>query len=135
MQQERPIHISTLERYKLHFQFVADETEKKHLSISGVATPLSYHLIGYFLGQSVEFLRDDVLPEMQKAISGQSFDEDAGGILSFLTIGPVTSIFDETDITRPSFPIPTQDIFDIISAWVTWVTSNGLEKNAIGCFL
>ncbi|MEO3404225.1 hypothetical protein AAFN85_10000 [Mucilaginibacter sp. CAU 1740] len=88
---------------------------------------LGGHLSGYLMGQSVEFISEDVLPEIDKAISGKPFDEDAGGFLSFLTIGTPTCTFSSVNEAEADCSIPTHDLKDILLLWVDWVNQHKIK--------
>ena len=119
-----------MEKYNLSFVTIITPRRLKCASISSKKDALlNYHLGGYFLDQSIDFLIGDVLPELDKALSGQQFDSDAGGTLSFLTVGQSTSSFSAIDESKPDISIPTQDIKDIITAWTQWVIVNNLQNN------
>ena len=70
----------------------------------------------------------DILPELNKALNGELFKEQGGGSITYLTIGTVTSTFDTANPLDGTATIPTQDIRDIIQAFVNWITSNNLQK-------
>ncbi len=92
---------------------------------------LNYHLSYYFLDQPMDFLTKDVLPELEKAIAGEAFDQDAGGTLSFLIIGAEQSTFSGIDEARLDIAIPTTDVRDIVSEWTQWIIGNHLQDCVI----
>lgn len=119
-----------IEKYNLAFTIADTSEHAKTAYITCAKDALfSYHLEGYFLGQSIDYLVEDVLPEINKALSGQLFDSDAGGTLSFLTIGTLSSSFSALDEGKAEISIPTQDLKEIITAWTQWVIANNLQRN------
>lgn len=119
-----------LKKYDLSFTIYKNSRNQREASMSSKKDALlSYHLWGYFLNQSTGFLVEDVLPEIDKAMSMQPFDSDAGGTLSFLTIGQSTSSLSGIDEAKADVLIPTQDIKDIIIAWTQWLINNDLQTD------
>lgn len=91
-------------------------------------TDLNFFLSGYFESVFPDFFQEEILPEIDKALSGQLFDENGGGIISFLKIGHITSSFSNTNKGVGVTIIPTIDLKEIIKSWVEWVTVNKWEK-------
>ena len=119
-----------LEKYHLSFTIIKTSGNHRYASISSRNDALlNYHLGGYFLNQPTDFLVEDVLPEIDKALSMQPFDSDAGGTLSFLTIGQSTSSLSGIDEAKADVLIPTQDIKDIIVAWTQWLINNNIKND------
>ncbi|MFC0515613.1 hypothetical protein ACFFGT_15445 [Mucilaginibacter angelicae] len=116
--------MSILNQYCLSFDKAEkDKTPEKFSN----PTAISHHLSGYLMGQSVEFIAEDILSEINKAISGTPFDEDAGGFLSFLTIGPSVSTFSSINEADADYSIPTIDLKEILSIWVDWVNQHEIK--------
>lgn len=113
---------TVLEQYKIRFEIIVSDG-KKRLNITSKVIP---YFSGYFIKVYPEFLEDEIIPEINKAIAGQSFDEDAGGIYDYLKIGHLTSYF-YTDFDK-QFAIPTLDLKEIILSYIEWVHNNNLEE-------
>jgi len=121
-----------LEKYNLSFTIIKTLGNHREAFISSKKDALlNYHLGGYFLNQPTDFLVEDVLPEIDKALSMQPFDSDAGGTLSFLTVGQSTSSFSAINEAMADVLIPTQDIKDIIIAWTQWLIDNNLQTDIV----
>lgn len=103
---------SVLEQYKIRFEIIVSDGRKK-LNITSKVIPF---LSGYFIKVYPEFLANEIIPEINKAITGQTFDDDAGGIYDYLKIGHLTSYF-YTDIDN-QFAIPTLDLKEIILSYI-----------------
>jgi hypothetical protein len=123
---------SIIEKYQLSFVKTDEPRTITHAFLFSNSDPLlNYHLSGYFLEQSISFLLEDVLPEIEKAIIGQPFDDDAGGTLNFLTIGMPISTFSGMDEAKEDLSIPTEDVRDIIIFWVEQVKEYNLHYPAV----
>lgn len=119
-----------IDKYKLVFQILKGNKNVRLASIDSENNPdLGFHLWGYFRGLPINFLTNYLLPEVNNAINGHPFQEDGDGTLSFLTIGPSVSTFSALNEAVTDVSIPTQDLKDIIDAWVGWITINHLEGN------
>lgn len=118
-----------LNKYNIKFQIRTGANGKRQGIISShVETTVNYHLKGYFFEYSIEFLKDEVLVEIDKAMSNQPFNNDAGGMLSFLEIGRSTSNFYDLKDPLAKVAMPTEDIKAIILAWIQWVSENELPE-------
>ncbi|WP_342644720.1 hypothetical protein [Mucilaginibacter sp. CSA2-8R] len=116
--------------FKYKLQFFAQAVGGGHKSVSMAVLDdelFNYHLSYYLLNQPIDYLTNDVLPELDKALAGQPFDSDAGGTLSFLTIGPVQSTFSGIDEARADISVSTTDLREIIAQWTQWVVANKLQ--------
>lgn len=123
---------SIIEKYQLSFVTTEKSGAKTYAVLFSNSDPLlNYHLSGYFLEQSLSFLLEDVLPEIEKAIIGQPFDDDAGGTLNFLTIGMPASTFSGMDESKEDISIPTEDVRDIIIFWVDQIKEYNLHTPAV----
>lgn len=119
----------TLKKYDILFKIHDAPNGHKYVYIiSQNDALLNYHLGGYFLGQSIDFLIEDIIPDIDKALSGKAFEEDAGGTLSFLTIGQSICIFSALDEAKADVSLPTNDVKDIVVAWTDWVINNNLQN-------
>ena len=119
----------TLAKYRIEFTVQAIYDGKRVACMVCMHSELlNYHLSYYFLNQPMDFLTDDVLTDLEKAIAGEPFDSDAGGTLSFLTIGAEQSIFSGTDEARADIAIPTAGVKDIVLEWTQWVIGNQLQE-------
>ncbi|ESU28685.1 hypothetical protein FLJC2902T_12760 [Flavobacterium limnosediminis JC2902] len=112
-----------IDKYEIKFEILLVDG-RKEIQITSDVIP---YFRGYFIKKYPEFLLEEVLPEINKAVAGQSFDEDGGGVYHFLRIGETTSHFytDEGD----EFPIPTSDLKEILLSYIEWITENNLENN------
>lgn len=112
-----------LRTYKVEFDIVKSDSDKTILVSSSVIPQIS----GYLLKCYPDYLNDEVLPEVTKAINGLGYDSDGGGVYSALTIGAVNSTIE--NIYNPSdfSTIPTVDLKEILLAYVEWITQNNLE--------
>lgn len=113
---------SVLEQYKIRFEIIVNDGRKK-LNITSRGIP---YFSGYFIKVYPEFLENEIIPEINKAIAGQPFDDDAGGVYDYLKIGHLTSYF-YTDIDN-QFAIPTLDLKEIILSYIEWIDNNNLEE-------
>lgn len=113
---------SILEQYKIRFEIVIIN-ERKILNITSTVIP---YFSGYFIKVYPEFLTDEIIPEINKAILGLPFEEDAGGVYDFLKLGHVISYFynDDNDL----FAIPTLDLKEIILSYIDWINNNNLTE-------
>jgi hypothetical protein len=109
--------MSILNKYGLSF-------DPKKINTSSA---IGCHLSGYLMGQSIEFISEDVLPEIDKAISGKPFDEDAGGFLSFLIIGAPTCTFSSINEAEADCAIITHDLKEILLLWVDRVNQHKIK--------
>jgi len=66
---------SVLEKYKISFEIIIRDG-KKMLNINSKVIP---YFSGYFIKVYPKFLKNEIIPEINKAIAGHSFDDDAGG--------------------------------------------------------
>ncbi|HEY6141874.1 MAG TPA: hypothetical protein VIV55_00415 [Flavobacterium sp.] len=113
---------NVLEKYKIKFEIIIRDGRKK-LDITSRVIP---YFSGYFIKVYPEFLENEIIPEINNAIAGHSFDDDAGGVYDYLKIGHLTSYF-YTDEDH-QFPIPTLDLKEIILSYIEWIDNNNLEK-------
>lgn len=113
---------SVLEKYKITFE-ILNVDDRKILNITSKVIPYFW---GYFMKIYPKFLLDEILPEIDKALNGENFDEDAGGIIDFLKIGNETSYFYNSQENQ--FGIPTIELKEIILEYVNWIKQNELEN-------
>jgi len=110
-----------LDKYKISFEvFIVDGRETLEIHSQVIS-----NFRGYFVQVFPEFLIEEVIPEIDKAMAGQAFDDDAGGVYDFLRIGPVNSYFYSNPFN--DFAVPTVDLKEIILAYVDWIDENNLE--------
>lgn len=73
-----------LDQYHIEFSIESDPDGDKWLQVKQkIPTDINFFLSSYFEAVFPDFFQEDILPEINKAISGQPFDEDGGGIFSF----------------------------------------------------
>jgi len=127
---KRKKHYPILDKYDIEFKLLKESGEKYlHVHIKSM-TDANFLISGYFVYMGVEIFQDDILPNINRALNGDPFDENGGqsGIDIFLTIGASTSLLESANAMHKPVIIPTQDIKEIIEAWVDWVVSNKLEN-------
>ncbi len=118
-----------LKKHQIEFLIISDNDGDKSLHVRQIIpSDLNFFLSEYFEAVFPDFFQKEILPEIDKALSGQLFDEDGGGVFSFLKIGRITSSFSNTNKGAGVATIPTIDLKEIIESWVEWVTVNKLEK-------
>lgn len=123
------MNTNILDQYHIEFSVISDSNGDKWLHVKQkIPTDINFFLSSYFEAVFPVFFQERVLPEIDKAISGQPFDENGGGVFSFLKIGSVTSSFSNTNKGAGIATIPTVDLKEIINSWVEWVIKNKLEK-------
>jgi len=66
----------------------------------------------------------EILIDINNALSGHPFDDDGAGAVPFLQIGRTTSYLYPIGDVAPLTPIPTQDLKEILLAWIEFVNSN-----------
>lgn len=121
-----------LDQYHIEFSVISDADGDKSLHVRQIIpTDLNFFLSEYFEAVFPVFFQESILPEIDKAILGQPFDENGGGVFSFLKIGRVTSSFSNTNKGAGIATISTIDLKEIINSWVEWVTKNKLEKHIL----
>lgn len=114
-----------IDRYGLSFEIARRDTSHPLALIgSSIDDLFDYQIRGYLIGQSIDFLTEDVLPEIEKALCGQSYESDGGGVICFLTIGTPISTFSAINELKADVSIPTLDLKGIIVAWTDWVIAN-----------
>lgn len=114
------MNTNILDLYKIKFETILVDGVKQ-IQVSSEIIPF---LTGFFLKLYPEYLVDELIPEINKAINGQSFDQDGGGIYHYLKIDKTISYFyyDQNNI----YSIPTNDLKEILLSYVEWITNNGL---------
>lgn len=121
-----------IERYQLSFELARRDTNHPLALIGSTMDDLfDYQIGGYFIGQPIDFLTGDVLPEIEKALCGQPYESDGGGVICFLTIGTPISTFSAINELKSDVSIPTQDLKEIMIAWTDWVIANSNLHNNI----
>ena len=117
-----------LDKYKIQFQLLEFEGNKIARPIQTETTDLNYLLTGYFTQMSIALFIEEIIPELTKAIEGNTFETDGGGGNAFLKIDRELSFLKNENPNFPTQSIPTQDMKEIVLAWVEWITTNDLEK-------
>lgn len=108
------MNTSILDKYKIQFS-VVNNSDGKHLMVESIIpTDINYYLTGYLLYAHPNFLLDELLPEVDKALAGNEFDEDGGGTIVFLTLGHTLSNFSSDNEASIPANIPTSDLKEII---------------------
>src|SRR4051812_43241596 len=84
-------NMSVLDKYKI--KFVIDKDDNWVTVQRIVDTDANFYLWGYFFPNTmnVNIFLESVLPDIENAINGLPFDENGGGFICFLTIGPTYS--------------------------------------------
>ena len=88
-----------------------------------VVNYVSYCLCGYFNTQPYkEFLEEELLRDMNKAIQGQPFDNDGGGDGVFLEVGYPNCVFKSgAGAYQVNAIIPTIALKSIIEEWIVFL--------------
>jgi hypothetical protein len=111
-----------LNQYQIHFEVVVED-KVKTLQVTSDIIP---YLYGYFIKKYPEHLLEDILPEINNALSGNPFDSNGGGIFHFLEIGPTISSFEDDQYNK--FDLPTSDVKEILISYIDWIIENNLEQ-------
>jgi hypothetical protein len=123
------MNTAILKKYQMEFSIIQDERGNMHPHVTQTSPgDISYYLSGYFEAVIPEFFIEEILPEIDKAMDGQPFNEEGGGSICFLKIGRTMSKLSNTNAGVPIAEIPTQDMKDIILAWIEWMTKYDLAK-------
>jgi len=114
------MNIEKLQEYGISFKKILIQGEEEPLCSQDVVSNLSYCLSGYLEMQPYkDYLTDEVLTEIDKAIGGLPFNEDAGYVDIYLELGFPNSTFTSGGGTNQiNETIPTEDLKEIILSWV-----------------
>ena len=116
------MNTAILNQYHIHFKVVPEDQSKTLQVTSNIIT----YLYGYFIKQYPEHLLEDILPEINNAFNGNSFDSNGGGIFHFLEIGSTISSF--SDDQNNQYDLPTADVKEIIISYINWINDNNLQQ-------
>ncbi|WP_144043717.1 hypothetical protein [Sphingobacterium cellulitidis] len=118
--------MNVLEKYNIEFilkEFPDGEIKPLFEYPKDDDSELNYQLLRYFMSASVD-LFEEILIDIDNALSGLPFDDDGAGAVTFLQIGRTTSYLYPIGDVAPLTPIPTQDLKEILLAWIEFVNSN-----------
>lgn len=116
--------------YGLEFKISVDVLNNKKAIIYGSGSnPITGYLQNYLMGGNfIEFYEEELIPEINKAINGQSFDPDGGGEIAFLRIGFPLSYLSRNNGHLPELSILSIDLKEIILSWIEFLKNNNLEN-------
>lgn len=91
-----------------------------------LTSDLSYCLSGFLSNQPYrEYLEEELLEEIEKAIQNQSFNSDGGGDGVYLEIGNTNSTFKSGGGTYEIISsLPTTDLKELILSWIEFIDIN-----------
>ena len=114
-----------LEQYGINFQIIKIDREKEPITNQIQISNLSYHLCGFLDTQIYkEYLEEEIIIEIDKAIGGLPFDSDGGGDGVYLNIGFPNSTFTSGGGTSQVISsIPTEDLKEIILSWIEFLNN------------
>ena len=112
-----------LKQYGISFRKMKIDGDRFIVCQQEVVNDLSYCLCGYFNTQPYkEFLEEELLIAMNKAIQGQPFDNDGGGDGVFLEVGYPNCVFKSgAGAYQVKSIIPTIVLKSISVAWVAFL--------------
>lgn len=119
------MNIEKLQQYGISFRKIEIEQEEYLICHQDTITNISFCLCGYLSMQPYkDYLVDELLIEIDKAIQGENFDEDGGGEDTYLELGIPNSTFTSGGGTNQIIEtISTEDLKEIILSWVEFLES------------
>jgi len=123
------MNIAILATYGLEFRILKDILNSKQAIVFGSGSnPITPYIQNYLMGGNyIEFYEEELITEINKAISGQSFDADGGGEIAFLRIGFPSCFLSMNDGYSPELSMPSTHLKEIILSWVEYLKNNNLE--------
>lgn len=116
-----------LEKYKLKFVIQKiDITTNRAEVIGEPGSKEDFYIPFIFLHTSPEYYREEVLPEIDKAIQGLPFVPDWDGVYD-ITIQGVNSIIEGYGGSSDQYTIPTKDLKEIIELWCDWIENLDID--------
>ena len=117
-----------LKNYQIEFIIKHDFGGQKIPIVRQItSSDINYHIASYLRYVTPEFLTKEILPEIDKALLGKPFDDDGGGVISFLKIGKEISTFSDINKGSGAPNLPTADIKSIIICWIEWFNENKFD--------
>lgn len=115
--------IKKLEQYGISFRKKVILGEEVLFCNQDIVSNISYCLSGYLDMQPyTEYLVEELLVEIDKAIQGVPFEEDGGYVDIYLELGFPNSTFTSGGGTNQLIEtIPTVDLKEIILSWVEFL--------------
>jgi len=122
-------NLAILNKYSIEFNVRKGEKRHQFLSVDQkVITNINFYISSFISGSHFQWLETEVLPEINRALAGETFDDDEWNNADiFLKIGKITSVFDTSNSASEKAAIPTQDLKEIIEAWIEWIVKNKLQ--------
>ena len=113
-----------LNKYKIDFELINNSIPNiKQLEI----TDLNFTISSYLSIQPyVNFLTNEILVDIDKALNNKPFNSDGVGETVFLEIGNPNSTFTYTGSSTKHVNIPTADLKEIILSWIEYLANNGI---------
>ncbi|MFK8008019.1 MAG: hypothetical protein AB8H03_16800 [Saprospiraceae bacterium] len=117
--------MNLLNQYEIEFKIISFDNDKDVFATQTNNSNISFCLANFLTDHlDPDYLSDELIIEMDKAIQSDSFDEDGGGISTFLKIGFPNSIFTYTSDSEKNINISTIDLKDIIVLWIEFLNNN-----------
>lgn len=118
------MNLQILNQYKIEFELIDNSIPNiKQTEVTDTNFAISSYLS---LIPYVNYLNNEIIVEINKALNNQTFDSDAGGEITFLELGNPNSTFICNGITTQNINIPTVDLKEIILSWIEFLTDNGI---------
>lgn len=123
------MNTAILGTYGLEFRISKDMLNNKTAIVFGSGNnPLTPYIQNYLMGGNyIEFYEEEIIPEINKAINGQSFDTDGGGEIVFLRIGYPSCFLSMNNGYASELSIPCLDLKEILLSWIEYLNNNNLE--------
>lgn len=116
------MNLQILNKYKIEFELIDNSIPNiKQTEVTDLNFAISSYLS---LIPYVNYLNNEIMVEINKALNNQTFDSDAGGETTFLELGNPNSTFIYTGIKPQNVHISTIDLKEIILSWIEFLTDN-----------
>ena len=124
------MNTAILTTYGLEFRISKDIlNNKRAIAFGSGNNPITPYIQNYLMGGNfIEFFEEELIPEINKAINGQSFDTDGGGEIAFLRIGHPSCFLSMNNGHSPELSMPSLHLKEIILSWVEYLKNNNLES-------
>lgn len=120
------LNTQILNQYQIEFELIDNSFPNiKQFEFTNINFALSSYLS---IQPYVNYLTNEILVEINKALNSQPFDNDGGGENTFLEIGFPSSTFSYATSTTKTVSIPTSDLKEIILSWIEFLTMNGIVQ-------
>lgn len=119
-----------IEKYQVNFTNKVMDMGVYGKKISKI--PHTNSIVSSFLyGWGSDDLTDEVIPQIEKVLSGELAEYESGSDLVEITVGPSTTVFYLDDVGRNYPVVPTVEFRELVEGWRDFLLQPPLDGSSV----